>query len=104
MGQVQNGRLYIKYRSSSQKNKTEELKKLTDYFPLLWLVNFSILFPVIFLYTILAFDRFQNQDVQVMLCCMLLLPAFVQSMRSLVKNKFLVWAGVSDSYGVSGHE
>ena len=31
MGQVQNGYLYIK--SSSQKNKAEEFKKLTDYIP-----------------------------------------------------------------------
>ena len=27
--------VYIRYRSSSQKNKAGELKKLTDYFPLL---------------------------------------------------------------------
>ena len=35
IGQVQNGRLYIRYRSSYQKNKAKEFKKLTDYFPLL---------------------------------------------------------------------
>ena len=35
MGQVLNGRLYVRYRSSSQRNEAEELKKLTDYFPLL---------------------------------------------------------------------
>ena len=28
MGQVKNGRLYIRYRSSSQKNKAKELKSL----------------------------------------------------------------------------
>ena len=36
MGQVKNGHLYIRCRGSSQKNEAEELKKLTDYFPLLF--------------------------------------------------------------------
>ena len=36
MGQIQNSHLYIRYRSSSKKNEAEELKKLTDYFPLLF--------------------------------------------------------------------
>ena len=36
MGQVQNGHLYIKYRSSSIKNEANEFKKLTDYVPLLF--------------------------------------------------------------------
>ena len=35
MGQVWNGCLYIKYRSSSQENKAEECEKLTDYNSLL---------------------------------------------------------------------
>ena len=35
MGQVQNGRLYIWYRSSSRKNEAEECRKLTDYIHLL---------------------------------------------------------------------
>ena len=36
IGKVQNGRFYIRCRSSSQKNEAEELKTLTDYlFPLL---------------------------------------------------------------------
>ena len=35
MGQVQNGRLYKRYRSSSQKNEAQECKKLTNYIPLL---------------------------------------------------------------------
>ena len=34
MRQVQNSRLYIRYRRSSQKNEPEKLKNLTDYFPL----------------------------------------------------------------------
>ena len=34
--QVQNGRLYIRYRSNSQKNEAEEWKKLTDYIILLF--------------------------------------------------------------------
>ena len=36
MSQVQNDRLYIRYRSSSKKHEAEDLehKKLTDYFPL----------------------------------------------------------------------
>ena len=36
MGQVKTGLLYIMYRSSSQKNKAEDCKKLTDYIPLLF--------------------------------------------------------------------
>ena len=35
MGQVQIGCLYIRYRSSSQKNKAEECRNCTDY-PLLF--------------------------------------------------------------------
>ena len=31
MGQVQNGRLYVRYRRSSQTNEAEELKQLTDF-------------------------------------------------------------------------
>ena len=31
-----NGRLYMRYRNSSQKYKAEECKKLTDYIPLLF--------------------------------------------------------------------
>ena len=33
--EVQNGRQYIRYRSSSQENEAEERKKLTDNFPYL---------------------------------------------------------------------
>ena len=33
MGQVQNGLLYIRYRSSSMKNEVEECKKLINYIP-----------------------------------------------------------------------
>ena len=36
MAQVQNDLLYIRYRSSSRKNKAEECKKLTDYIPVLF--------------------------------------------------------------------
>ena len=36
MAQVQNGRLYIRYRSSSQKNEAEESENLTDYIILLF--------------------------------------------------------------------
>ena len=39
-GQVQNGHLYIRYRSCSHKNEAEEPKKLTEYihmyFPLIF--------------------------------------------------------------------
>ena len=36
MDQVQNGYLYIRYRSSSMKNKANKCKKLTDHVPLLF--------------------------------------------------------------------
>ena len=36
MGKVKNGLLYIRYRSSSQKNEAEEFKKFAGYFLLLF--------------------------------------------------------------------
>ena len=42
MGQVENDRLYTRYRSSSRKNKAEKYKKLTDYNYILLLFHCSI--------------------------------------------------------------
>ena len=36
LGLVQNGHFYIRYKTNSQKNEAEELKKLTDYLPFLF--------------------------------------------------------------------
>ena len=44
MGQVQNGCLYIRYRSSSQKNEAEECKKPTDYIDLFAILMINLLY------------------------------------------------------------
>ena len=44
MGQVQNGCLYIRYRSSSKKNEAQECKKPTDYIDLFAILMINLLY------------------------------------------------------------
>ena len=50
MRQVHNGRLYIRYTSSSQKNKAEKRKRITDYILLLFWISSSFSFLFLFFF------------------------------------------------------
>ena len=69
MGQVQNGRLYIRYRSSSHKNEAEERKKLTEYISLLYIAKST-------LKTLLTFSKVEKTKHESFNFVLLLSPFF----------------------------